>query len=55
MSWYDNMSRKDDPEIIHYVGEDYTSVTFQPDYKRFNMKKLDDDTLSLLRKRVLMI
>jgi DNA topoisomerase-2 len=33
-------------------GEEYTSVTFKPDLKRFGMDKIDDDTASLLRKRV---
>lgn len=31
---------------------DYTQVTFEPDLKKFKMKSIDNETLSLLKKRV---
>ncbi|EEB96301.1 hypothetical protein MPER_04586, partial [Moniliophthora perniciosa FA553] len=33
-------------------GEEWTRVTFRPDLGRFGMDRIDDDTASLLRKRV---
>lgn len=33
-------------------GEDYTKITFTPDLKRFGMDTIDEDTYSLLAKRV---
>jgi DNA topoisomerase-2 len=33
-------------------GEEYTKITFTPDLKRFGMNSIDDDTNSLLMKRV---
>ena len=33
-------------------GEEYTRVTFKPDLKRFRMETIDEDTVSLLKKRV---
>ncbi len=47
-----NMSTKGDPEIKPYHGEEYTCVTFKPDWNRFGMSGLDADTLALMRKRV---
>ena len=46
------MDTKSDNIIDSYSGEDFTKVTFTPDYKKFGMKNLDDDTFSLLAKRV---
>ena len=49
----DNMSRKEEPEIgANPGGLDFTKVSFRPDLARFNMQRLDDDTVSLLTKRV---
>ena len=36
-----------------YTGKDYTCITFKPDLQRFKMDCLDDDTVSLLCKRIL--
>jgi DNA topoisomerase II len=33
-------------------GEGYTKVTFRPDLKPFGMERIDEDTLSLLKRRV---
>ena len=50
--FYDNMLKFDKPEIVKYSGEDFTSITFEPDLKRFGMEKMDEDIISLFKKRV---
>ena len=49
-----NMSIKNEPKITDFPGDssDYTSVYFEPDFKKFKMKDFDKDTMSLLKKRV---
>ncbi|EPR78948.1 DNA topoisomerase II [Spraguea lophii 42_110] len=51
-----NMSKREDPVIKNMkdagVKEEFTKITFKPDFKRFNMKGFDKDILSLLKKRV---
>ena len=38
-----------EPQIIDpFTGFDFTEVTFTPDLDKFNMEKLDDDTVALL-------
>lgn len=52
-TWTDNMSKCGKPTIKdNKKGEEYTKVTFYPDFQRFNMEGLDDDTEALLMKRV---
>ena len=34
-----------------FSGEEYTKITFQPDLPKFNMEKLDNDTIALLTRR----
>ena len=47
------MSKKEDPVIqANGSGQDFTRVTFKPDLAKFNMTHLEDDTMSLLTKRV---
>ena len=48
----DNMTKRKDPEITNYNGEDYTKIYYEPDFKKFSMKEIDEDTLSLLIKRI---
>lgn len=50
----DNMSVKGTPKITdNKKGEEWTKITFKPDFERFGMPDgLDDDTESLLKKRV---
>lgn len=48
----DNMSVREEPEITRYTKEEYTKITFKPDLRRFKMERLDEDTVSLLKKRV---
>lgn len=40
------------PTITKNSGKSYVKVSFIPDYKRFNMEKLDDQVISLLKRRV---
>jgi DNA topoisomerase-2 len=47
-----NMSNKAKPKITKNGQKSYTQITFLPDYKRFEMKGLEDDTILLLNKRI---
>lgn len=49
----DNMSKREEPVITKQrVRESFTKITFTPDLKRFKMEHLDEDIVSLLKKRV---
>ena len=45
------MSKANDPKIKEASGEDFTRVTFYPDLAKFNMDRLDNDTVALLSRR----
>lgn len=48
-----NMSDKTKPKITSAANtKSYTKITFIPDYTRFSMEKLEDDTILLIKKRV---
>lgn len=51
-TWTDNMSQKQDAIIGKAAKKDFTRVTFRPDFSRFKMTHLDDDTVGLMSKRV---
>lgn len=51
-TWTDNMSTCGKAKITKNSKEAFTQVTFKPDLKRFGMTSIDEDTASLLRKRV---
>ncbi|KAH7926207.1 DNA topoisomerase II [Leucogyrophana mollusca] len=52
-TWTDNMSKVGKAKITkNSRNEEYTRVTFKPDLKRFGMENIDDDTVSLLKRRV---
>ncbi|PPQ95649.1 hypothetical protein CVT26_008678 [Gymnopilus dilepis] len=52
-TWTDNMGKCGKPKITKSSkSEEYTRITFRPDLKRFGMDRIDEDTASLLRKRV---
>lgn len=52
-TWTNNMSKVGTAKITkNGKGEEYTKVTFRPDLKRFGMETIDEDTLSLLKRRV---
>ncbi|KDD76869.1 subunit A of DNA gyrase/topoisomerase IV, partial [Helicosporidium sp. ATCC 50920] len=47
-----NMTHKGEPRITDCpAGENWTSITFVPEYSRFGMESLDADTVSLFRRR----
>lgn len=50
-TWQNNMTKTADPRIKHVDGDDFTSVTFQPDLSKFNMQRLDKDFVALLTRR----
>jgi len=47
-----NMIKVHAPEILDYSGQEYTRVSFWPDYRRFGMEDLNDDVVSLMVKLV---
>ncbi|KAJ7226116.1 DNA topoisomerase II, partial [Mycena pura] len=52
-TWTENMSKRGKAKITaNAKGEEWTRISFRPDLKRFGMDKIDEDTASLLRKRV---
>ena len=52
IEYTDNMTKHKEAEIEKYEGEDFTRVTFEPDFRKFKMTELDNDIISLLKKRV---
>ena len=52
-TWTENMSKCGKAKITkNSKGEEYTRITFRPDLARFNMESIDEDTVSLLKRRV---
>jgi len=52
-SWTDSMGKEGAQSVTpNPRNEEYTKITFQPDLARFGMETIDEDTLSLLTKRV---
>lgn len=49
----DNMTKKSKAKITNNSGKSYTKITFIPDYARFGMQGLEDDTILLLNKRTI--
>ncbi|KAI5965889.1 TOP2 [Candida pseudojiufengensis] len=51
--WTDNMTKVGKPKISTLkTKKEYTKITFKPDLGKFDMDSLDDDLLSVLRRRV---
>ena len=48
-----NMKIKHPPEITKSTAKPYTQIDFSPDLERFGIEKIDDDTLQLMKKRVI--
>nr|BAE06274.1 topoisomerase II [Scutellaria baicalensis] len=49
-----NMGTKSEPIISkRQAGDDWTKITFKPDLAKFNMTCLEDDTVALMKKRVI--
>ena len=49
-----NMSKTLEPKITDFPKDayDYTCVTFEPDFKKFGLSKLEPDMVALMKKRV---
>uniref|UniRef100_A0A670ZQ29 DNA topoisomerase 2 n=1 Tax=Pseudonaja textilis TaxID=8673 RepID=A0A670ZQ29_PSETE len=50
-TWTENMTKAGETKLKHFVGEDFTCVTFQPDLSKFKMTVLDKDTVALMSRR----
>jgi DNA topoisomerase-2 len=48
-----NMKIKHPPEITKCSAKPYTQIDFSPDLERFGIDKIDEDTLQLMKKRVI--
>lgn len=47
------MGKRSDPSITKCKeGENWTKVTFRPDLAKFNMTRLEEDVVALMKKRV---
>ena len=51
-TWTDNMSKMGKAKITANKSDDYTKVTFSPDYAKFKMAGIDDDFEALVKRRV---
>ena len=51
-TWTGNMSKMGKASISPQKGDDYTKITFTPDYGKFKMQGIDDDFEALVKRRV---
>lgn len=51
-TWHKNMSVMDKARIDKIKGDDYTKITFKPDFSKFGMDEMDDDFEALVKRRV---
>lgn len=51
-TWTNNMTKMGKAKITAAKGDDYTKVTFKPDYSKFGMDGMDDDFEALVKRRV---
>ncbi|KAL8764994.1 MAG: hypothetical protein Q9194_006737 [Teloschistes cf. exilis] len=51
-TWTENMAKMGKASIISNKGDDFTKVTFTPDFKYFKMSGMDDDFEALVKRRV---
>ncbi|KAL8775572.1 MAG: hypothetical protein Q9209_000068 [Squamulea sp. 1 TL-2023] len=51
-TWTDNMGKMGKASITANKGDDFTKVTFTPDFKYFKMSGMDDDFEDLVKRRV---
>lgn len=51
ITWKNNMNKAGEDLETYDGEEDYTKITFKPDFKRFNMNALEDDMFELFKKR----
>ena len=52
-TYQDNMTKVGKPKITKNSGKSYTTIKFLPDYTRFGMTSLNEDTATLLYRRTL--
>lgn len=50
--WTNNMSQMGKASIVANKSDDYTKVTFTPDFSKFKMDGMDDDFEALVKRRV---
>ena len=50
--WTNNMSKVGKASIVSNKGDDFTKITFTPDFKKFKMTGIDDDFEALVKRRV---
>lgn len=51
-TWTENMTKMGKAKITEAKGDDYTKVTFKPDFARFGMEGIDDDFEALVKRRI---
>ncbi|KAK4695791.1 DNA topoisomerase II, partial [Lecanoromycetidae sp. Uapishka_2] len=51
-TWTENMSKMGKASIVANKSDDYTKITFKPDFARFGMRGIDDDFEALVKRRV---
>lgn len=52
ITWTDNMTKKSKVKITDTKSKGMTKITFKPDLKKFNIKTLTNDIVSVMKKRV---
>ena len=50
--WTENMSKAGQANITANKGDDFTKITFYPDFEKFKMEGIDDDFEALAKRRV---
>ncbi|KAI9719723.1 MAG: DNA topoisomerase 2 [Candelaria pacifica] len=51
-SWTGNMAHMEKAKITANKTEDFTKITFSPDFKKFGMSGMDDDFEAMVKRRV---
>lgn len=51
-TWRNNMSVMEKAKIDSSKDDDYTKITFKPDFRKFGMDKMDEDFEALVKRRV---
>lgn len=51
-TWSHNMSKMDKASIVYNKSDDFTMITFTPDYSKFHMQGIDNDFESMVKRRV---
>ena len=51
-TWTENMSNMGKASIVQNKSDDFTKITFTPDFKKFKMSGMDDDFEALVKRRV---